>query len=323
MPLQITAVLAGFALLIWGADRFVIGAAATAHRLGVSALLIGLTVVGFGTSAPEIMVSISAAIGGATELAVGNALGSNIANVGLILGITALIKPLVVRSQTLRREFPMLLAITLLALLPFLDSYLSRMEGFALISGLVLMLYWLVILETNSSGSDELEAEIEAEIRHDLTLRKALILLTIGLIVLLTGSQLLVWGATGIAKSLGISDLVIGLTIVAVGTSLPELAASIAAVFKDEHDLAIGNVIGSNMYNLLAVMGVAGAIHPTELSDSVLQRDFLVMIGFTVALFAMAYGWRNGGQRINRLEGIALLVAFVVYQVSILYGEFV
>ncbi len=323
MPLQITAVLAGFALLVWGADRFVIGAAATAHRLGVSALLIGLTVVGFGTSAPEIMVSISAALKGATELAVGNALGSNIANVGLILGVTALIKPLVVRSETLRREFPMLLAITLLALLPFLDSYLSRIEGLLLISGLILMLYWLVKLETNSSGRDELEAEIEAEIRHDLTLRKALAVLMVGLIVLLTGSQLLVWGATGIAKSLGISDLVIGLTIVAVGTSLPELAASIAAVFKEEHDLALGNVIGSNMYNLLAVMGVAGAINPAQLSEHVLERDFLIMIGFTVALFAMSYGWRSGGQRINRLEGAALLAAFVVYQVYIVYGEFV
>lgn len=323
MPLLITAVLTGFALLVWGADRFVIGAAATAHRLGVSALLIGLTVVGFGTSAPEIMVSIMAAAKGATELAVGNALGSNIANIGLILGFTALIKPLVVRSQTLRREFPMLLAITLLALLPFLDSYMSRLEGLALVGGLVLMLYWLIRLETSSSGRDELEAEIEAEIRRDLTLKKALGILFIGLIVLLTGSQLLVWGATGLARALGISDLVIGLTIVAIGTSLPELAASIAAVFKDEHDLALGNVIGSNMYNLLAVMGIAGAITPAELSESVLQRDFLVMIGLTVALFAMAYGWRAGGQRINRLEGVALLVAFVVYQVTIVYGEFV
>lgn len=318
---MITAVLAGFALLIWGADRFVIGAAATAHRLGVSALLIGLTVVGFGTSAPEIMVSISAAASGAPELAAGNALGSNIANIGLILGMTALIMPLTVRSQTLRRELPMLLAITLLALLPFLDSYLSRFEGFALVGGLVLMLFWLVHLETTSSGNDELTAEADAEIRHDLTLSRALAILLLGLVVLLTGSQLLVWGATGIAKALGISDLVIGLTVVAIGTSLPELAASIAAVFKNEHDLAIGNVIGSNMYNLLAVLGAAGIVQPTALDSNVLERDFPVMIGLTVLLFAMAYGWRKEGQRINRLEGVALLAIFVVYQTYIIYGE--
>lgn len=321
MPLMITAVLAGFALLIWGADRFVIGAAASAHRLGVSALLIGLTVVGFGTSAPEIMVSISAAAKGAPELAAGNALGSNIANIGLILGMTALLMPLTVRSQTLRRELPMLLAITLLALLPFLDSYLSRFEGFALVGGLVLMLFWLVHLETTSGPNDELVAEADAEIRHDLTLRRAVAILLLGLVVLLTGSQLLVWGATGIAKSLGISDLVIGLTVVAIGTSLPELAASIAAVFKNEHDLAIGNVIGSNMYNLLAVMGAAGIVQPTALDSSVLERDFPVMIGLTVLLFAMSYGWRKGGQRINRSEGVALLLIFVVYQVYIIYGE--
>ncbi|MEM7083528.1 MAG: calcium/sodium antiporter [Pseudomonadota bacterium] len=321
MPLLITALLAGFALLIWGADRFVIGSAATAHRLGVSSLLIGLTVVGFGTSAPEIIVSISAAARGAPQLAVGNALGSNIANIGLILGVTALITPLVVRSQTLRRELPMLLAITLLALLPFLDSYLSRLEGVGLFGGLVLMLYWLVRLETTSSSADELSAEADAEIRHDLSLMQAVGILMLGLLVLLTGSQLLVWGATGLAKTLGISDLVIGLTVVAIGTSLPELAASIAAVFKQEHDLAIGNVIGSNMYNLLAVMGLAGLVRPTELSNHVLERDFPVMIGLTVLLFAMSYGWRQGGQRINRAEGAALLLIFVVYQVYIVYGE--
>lgn len=320
---MITAILAGFALLIWGADRFVIGAAATAYRLGVSSLLIGLTVVGFGTSAPEIMVSISAAAGGAPELAAGNALGSNIANIGLILGLTALIKPLLVRSQTLRRELPMLLAITLLALMPFLDSYLSRFEGIALVGGLVLMLFWLVHLETTSDGSDEMVAEADAEIRHDLTLKKAVFILFVGLIVLLVGSQLLVWGATGIAKTLGISDLVIGLTVVAIGTSLPELAASLAAVFKNEHDLAIGNVIGSNMYNLLAVLGIAGIIQPTALDTSVIERDFPVMVGLTVLLFAMAYGWREGGQRINRMEGAALLSIFVVYQTYIIYGEFV
>ncbi len=184
------------------------------------------------------------------------------------------------------------------------------------------MLYWLVKLETVSDVNDELEAEADAEIRHDLTLAAAVGILFVGLVVLLTGSQLLVWGATNIAKTLGISDLVVGLTVVAIGTSLPELAASVAAVYKNEHDLAIGNVIGSNMYNLLAVMGVAGLIQPTALDAAVLQRDFPVMIGLTVLLFAMSYGWRTGVKRIDRWEGLALLLIFVVYQVYIVYGEF-
>lgn len=320
LPL-IGAVIVGFGLLIWGADRFVMGAAATAHRLGVSALLIGLTVVGLGTSAPEMMVSISAALKGSPQLAVGNALGSNIANIGLILGITALVAPLTVRSQTLRRELPMLLAITLLAVIPFLNSYLGRLEGFALLAGLILMMAWLVRIEATSGSGDPMQSELEAEIPIDIPLQKALLILLLGLIVLLVGAQLLVFGATGIARAVGVSELVIGLTVVAIGTSLPELAASISAATKGEHDLAIGNVIGSNMYNLLAVTGLAGAIHPTRLSPEVLHRDYLIMIGLTVSLFLMAYSMRKDAGRINRFEGAALLLAFVVYQVFIVSGE--
>lgn len=318
MLIYIAALTAGVALLVWGADRFVIGAAATAHNLGVSHLLIGLTVVGFGTSAPEILVSFNAAVGGNPNLAIGNALGSNISNIALILGLTALIQPLRIRSQTLNRELPVLLAVTLLTVLPFLDGRLSRAEGIALLLGLGLMMYWLVRVEVLSRASDPMVAELEAEIRSDMTMLAAVGMLLLGLVTLVVSSKMLVWAAINIAAALGVSDLVIGLTIVAVGTSLPELAASIAAALKNEHDLAIGNVIGSNMWNLLAVLGVAGAIAPTDFAREVLTRDFLVMIGLTIALFAMAYNIGGEGS-IKRSEGAALLLAFVSYMGFIIY----
>ena len=312
MWIDIVAVLGGFALLLWGADRFVIGAAATAHNLGVSHLLIGLTIVGFGTSAPEILVSVNASANGNSGLAIGNALGSNIANIALILGLTALVVPLAVRSQTLNREMPVLLAVTLLTLLPFLDGSLDRLEGFALIAGLGLMLYWLIKVEVSSRDSDPMLADLDAEIPVDMSMVKAIGWLLVGLAVLLAASWLLVWGAVRIAVALGVSDLIIGLTIVATGTSLPELAASMAAALKGEHDLAIGNVIGSNMYNLLAVLGVAGAISPGPFDPEVLSRDFPVMIGLTVVLFAMAYNVNDHGE-INRVEGAALFAVYIGY----------
>ncbi len=310
----------GFAFLVWGADRFVVGAAATAHNLGVSNLLIGLTVVGFGTSAPEILVSINAAATGNPQLAIGNAIGSNIANIGLILGITALIQPLRVRSQTLRREMPVMLAVTMLTLLPFLNQNLSRIEGFALLGGLGLMMYWLVHVELESGAGDPIIADLEAEIRSDLSTARAVGMLLIGLLVLLGAAKALVWAAIHIATALGVSELVIGLTVVAIGTSLPELAASVSAALKNEHDLAIGNVIGSNMYNLLAVIGVAGAISPTDFDRVVLTRDFLVLIGLTIALFAMAYNVGGEGS-VKRSEGAALLAAFIGYMGVVLVGE--
>lgn len=319
MLTSIAAIVVGLALLVWGADRFVVGAAATAHNLGVSHLLIGLTVVGFGTSAPEILVSINAATSGSPTLAIGNALGSNISNIALILGFTALVTPLRIRSQTLHREMPVLLAVTLLTLLPFLDNHFGRAEGFALLGGLGLMLYWLVRVELLSRAGDPIVAELEAEIRSDLSMRAALGLTMAGFVVLLISSRMLVWGAVDVASRLGVSDLVIGLTIVAIGTSLPELAASVAAARKNEHDLAIGNVIGSNMWNLLAVLGVAGAIAPTSFEREVLTRDFLVMIGLTIALFAMAYNIEGEGN-IKRSEGAALLLSFIAYMSYIVHG---
>ncbi|MFK8017595.1 MAG: calcium/sodium antiporter [Gammaproteobacteria bacterium] len=319
---SVAAVLAGFALLIWGAHLFVVGAAATAHDLGVSHLLIGVTIVGLGTSAPELLVSANAALRGVPDIAIGNALGSNIANVGLILGLTALIVPLTVQSQTLRREMPVLLAITLLTLLPFLDGYFSRMEGLALIAGLMLMLVWLIRAEVSNNPEPD-TAAFDDEIPSDMSLPKALAMTLAGLLILLGSSNMLVWGAQNIALALGVSELVIGLTVIAIGTSLPELAASLTAAMKNQHDIAIGNVIGSNMYNLLAVMGTAGALSPSRPDINVLQRDFPVMIGMTVVLFAMAYSLNDEkGGRIARLEGGALLIAFFGYQAYVIMGSF-
>lgn len=310
-------IITGFLLLVWGADRFVMGASATAQHLGVSPLLIGMTIVGFGTSAPEILVSANAALTGNPGLAVGNAIGSNIANIALILGITALVMPLTVRSITLRREIRMLLVVTFGATLPFIDSHLGRLDSVLLLMGLGLMMYWMVHISVGSRFSDPLVAELEAELPLDVTMPQALGWLTLGLLVLLAASRALVWAAVGIAEALGISDLVIGLTIVAIGTSLPELAASLTAAVRREHDIAIGNVIGSNMYNLLAVLGVAGVLAPLEIDRHVLVRDLPLMIALTLALFVMSLDYHGRG-KITRLEGLALLVTFVSYQLFIL-----
>ncbi len=305
------AVLVGFGLLSAGADRFVTGAAATARDLGVSPLIIGLTIVGFGTSAPEMLVSAVAAWNGAPGLAIGNALGSNIANIGLVLGLSALIAPIAVHSDTLRREFPILFAAMVVCLLLFSDRLLSRFDGLLLLAGLGVILYWIVSLSTRSR-TDPLGVELEQEIPGFVPLSRAFLWLILGLAALLVGSRLLVWGGVNIAQALGVSELVIGLTIVAIGTSLPELATSIASAIKEEHDIAIGNVLGSNMFNLLGVVGIAGAIHPAVLDEHVLSRDFAVMTALTIVLFAMAYGFKGPGH-INRVEGGLLTLFYIAY----------
>lgn len=318
MPwLAALAVLAGFALLVWGADRFVAGAAAVARNLGVSPLIIGLTVVGVGTSAPEILISAVAALAGSPDLGVGNALGSNITNVALVLGATGLIVPLTVRSETLRREFPLLLVVMLLALGLLLDGYLGRLDGLLLVSGMGLIIYWMAVLALRQRAAaageaDPLEVEYREELPPAMPTGKALFWVAAGLIVLLGSSRLLVWGAVDIARWLEVPDLVIGLTIVALGTSLPELAASLTGAFKGEHDIAIGNVLGSNMFNLLAVLGMPGVIHPAPLQADVLSRDYPMMIGLSLVLFAMAYGFRQPGC-IGRVKGGTLLLAYFGY----------
>jgi len=314
--LSVMAIIAGFGLLVWGAERFVHGAAAIANNLGVSPLIIGLTVVGIGTSAPEILISIVAAAQGNPSLAVGNALGSNIANIALVLGITAIVMPLTVKSETLRREYPIMFIVMLVALMLVIDNHLGRMDGLILILGLFAMLYWM-IQQGKKHKRDPLEKEFEQEI-PEISTQKALIWFAIGLVLLIISSRGLVWGSVNIAKEAGISDLVIGLTIVAIGTSLPELAASIVSALKKEPDIAIGNIIGSNMFNMLVVFGIPGLMSPHTLDTSVLERDFPFMIGLSIALFVMAYGFKGEG-RINRYEGSLLLGGYVTYMIVLYY----
>jgi cation:H+ antiporter len=306
------AVIGGFALLVWSAERFVHGAAALARNLGVSPLVIGMTIMGFGTSAPEMLVSALAATSGNPNLGVGNALGSNIANIGLVLGATALVMPLAVASRILRREYPVLLLVTLLAGALIVDGNLSRVDGAVLLSGAVVLTLWLIWVGKHPRNTDPLQVEFETEIPSGIRTGNALSWTLVGLVILVLSAKLLVWGAVNIAHELGVSDLVIGLTIVAVGTSLPELAASMMSAFKGEDDMAVGNVIGSNMLNTLAVLALPGLLQPGELEAAVIQRDFPVVVAFTLALFFMAYGFKGQG-RINRLEGALLLAAFAGY----------
>ncbi|MEJ1374582.1 MAG: calcium/sodium antiporter, partial [Candidatus Sedimenticola sp. (ex Thyasira tokunagai)] len=321
MLLDIAAIIAGFALLVWGAERFVTGASVIARNLGISPMVIGLTIVGLGTSAPEILVSAMAAYQGNPGLAIGNAVGSNIANIGLILGITAVIVPLNVNSNTLKREYPILLAVSLTTLILMLDGQLGRLDGMILLIGLVAILFGMVhIAMRERNNGDPLKAEFEAEMPDEMSTGKALLYFVIGLSLLLVSSKILVWGAVNIATALGISDLVIGLTIVALGTSLPELAASIVSALKKEHDIAIGNVIGSNMYNLLAVLSVPSLIAPGAFDPMALSRDMPVMLALTLAMFVMAYGFRGPG-RINRFEGALLVLVFIGYQAVLFLGN--
>ena len=309
---DVGAIVAGLTFLIWGADRFVHGASASARNLGIAPLLIGLTVVAFATSAPEILVSIVAALQGEPGLAFGNAIGSNIVNIGLVLGVTAIVRPIPLKSATLRREMPALLAVSLLTVSLFLDTRLSRPDGIVMLTGLIIVMIWLARLGIRSSATDPIKMDFEAEIPDNVSMIAALTWLTIGLCALLIGAQWLVSGAIGVAQTLGVSEIVIGITIVAFGTSLPELAVSLMSVLKGEYGLAIGNIVGSNIFNLLAVIGVAATIHPAAVAPSVLSLHIFVMVAFTLVLFAMTYDY-DGKAMLSRLEGIALLVAYIAY----------
>jgi cation:H+ antiporter len=321
MWIELLAIAGGFLLLAWSADRFVAGASAIALILDISPLIIGLTIVSIGTSAPEIIVSAIAAWQGNSGLAVGNAVGSNIFNTGLILGVTALIVPLNVHSSIIRRELPVLLLVMGFSWLLLLDGMLGRMDGVLLLAGMVAMLGWITWLGLKTQATpDPMVKEFAVEMPKGIGLGRALLLLTTGAVVLLASSRLLVWGAVSVAHGLGVSDLVIGLTIVALGTSLPELAASVTSAIRGEHDIAIGNVIGSNIFNLLAVIGLPGLIHPIGIDSIFLSRDYPVMLGLTLMLYAMASGIRRPG-RLNRAEGALLVLAFVGYQTLLYFTE--
>ncbi|MBY5960756.1 calcium/sodium antiporter [Marinobacter nauticus] len=315
------AILAGLALLVWSADRFVEGSAATAGHFGMPPLLIGMVVVGFGTSAPEMVVSALAASQGNPGLALGNAYGSNITNIGLILGITAVIAPIAVHSQVMRKELPILALVTLAAAWLLFDGELSRLDAAGLLVLFALVLGWSIwsgMRKTDDVFATEMDAELAT---HPMPIRNAMLWLVVGLVLLIISSRILVWGAVDLATRFGVSDLMIGLTIVAIGTSLPELASSIIAARKGEHDLALGNILGSNLFNTLAVVGIAGSIAPMAVANEVLIRDIPVMVGLTLALFVLGYGFRGPG-RINRVEGVGLLAIFVGYTAYLLSTTF-
>ncbi|MEZ5529767.1 MAG: calcium/sodium antiporter [Porticoccaceae bacterium] len=312
MLISLLAIIAGLAILVWSADQFVDGAAGTANHFGMPPLLIGMVIVGFGTSAPEMVVSALAASQGNPGIALGNAYGSNITNIALILGLTALISPIAVHSQILRKELPILILLTGLSAALLWDNQVSRGDAWVLLAVFAGLMGW-TIWQGIRNKTDVLGEEVEEELStQTMPLNRALLRLLIGLALLVASSRLLVWGAVEIAQGLGVSDLVIGLTIIAVGTSLPELASSLAATRKGEHDIAIGNVLGSNIFNTLAVVGIAGAIHPMAVGPEVLTRDIAVMTVLTLSLFVFCYGFRGPG-RINRLEGGILLACYIGY----------
>lgn len=312
MLIALIQIIGGFILLVWSADRLVVGASATGSNLGIPPLIVGLTVVGFGTSAPEMVVSAIASLNGNPGLAVGNAIGSNITNIGLILGITAIVYPLTVDSGVLRKEFPVLIFIMLLTSALMLDGVLSQLDGYILLVGMVALVLTMVMLGLKRGESDPMLKEYEAEIPRNMPMPIALAWLAVGLVLLPVSSGFLVEGAITIAHTYGISDTVIGLTIIAFGTSLPELAACVSSAIKNEDDIAIGNIIGSNMFNLLGVLGIGAAIGSIELEAMVMQRDVIAMYVFTLVLLGMTWRLRGPGY-ISRTTGAILLLMFVAF----------
>ena len=308
----------GLIFLVWSADKLVYGSAALARNFGISPLVIGMTILAMGSSAPEMMVSATAALDGKTDTAVGNVIGSNIANIALILGITAMIKPLSISSPVLRRELPLMIGVTLIAGAILWDNHLGFYEGVLLLGLFVIfILAMLRISRKEQPNGDVLLEEQEQDVPEGVDNKIALMWVVIGLIILPIAADTLVDSSVVIAKYFGMSDLVIGLTIIAIGTSLPELAASIASIFKGEDDMAVGNIIGSNVFNILAVMGIPGLLNPSVLSPLAMGRDFYVMLAVSVLLMLMALGKRR---RINRVEGGILLSCFIAYQAYLFYN---
>lgn len=314
MLLFLTAMIIGFILLVWSADKFVDGASVTAKHLGMPSLLIGIIIVGFGTSAPEMVVSAMASWEGNPSIALGNALGSNIVNIALILGVTAIIAPIRVDSKVVKKEVPLLLIIILLIGYFLIDNALTFIEGIVLLVGFFFLVGWSVfsaLKEKKDNFANQIEEELKISI---MSLKMGIVWLIIGLITLIGSSKILVWGAVGIATEFGVSDLIIGLTIIALGTSLPELATSVMAIKKGEDDIAIGNVVGSNMFNILAVIGIATVINPmNSISPEILTRDWVVMLLLTLALFAMVYSASGKMKSVTRAQGIFFLLCYVGY----------
>ena len=313
MLIAIAAVLIGLILLIWSADRFVDGASATASHLGMSPLLIGLTIVAFGTSAPEMLVSTMAALDDAPGLAIGNAIGSNIANIALVLGATALVSPLPIKGNLVRVELPILTLATMGAGIVLLDYYLDAVDGGLLLLGLVVCLYLFKRYQQDySQAASQDHLQDKEKPLAKMSLKVGIVWLLVGLVLLALGSRILVGGAVYIATSLGVSEMIIGLTIIAIGTSLPELAASIMSARKGQHGIALGNVIGSNIFNLLGVMAIPALISPVVIEADALWRDYGLMLMLTLFILALGFKARRGGH-ISRPIGGLLLLIYVMY----------
>ncbi len=316
MLIAAAAILVGFIILIWSADLFVAGAASIAENVGLSPVIIGLTIVSLGTSAPEILVSITATLAGAGKLAIGNAIGSNIANVGLVLGATVMVAPLYIHPSCMKVEMPTLLAVTLGAGLLLVDGNLSQLDGCLMLAALAFI---LIQMMRTQSKDEILQEEAGEEPLPHLDPLRAWVTFFMGLLLLVGSSRLLVWGATEVAEMLGVSELIIGLTIVAIGTSLPELAATVASALRGHTEIAVGNVIGSNLFNLLAVMAIPGLLSPMDLSPQVLERDYAAMTIATVILAMAIYFGRMrraappGHSYVGRSVGALLLLFYALY----------
>lgn len=307
----------GLIAISLAADKFVVGASSLSKIFGLSPLLVGLTVVAIGTSAPEIFVAIASAYKDNVSLAVGNVLGSNIANISLVLGLCATIKPIKVQSNLLKKEYPILFATTLAMWIMLRDNHLGQIDGIVLFAGLFLLLAWFIKIGLQANPLDELKIGPEAHSTKTLSLQKTIIFILIGIIALPISSSIIVENASFIARHLGVSDLMIGLTIVAIGTSLPEIVTAVSATLKNEHDLVIGNIIGSNLFNILAVLPFPALMKPSSFSTTI-QQDLLMVCITTVALFILAFRIK-GYRTITRLEGSSLLLGYFFYITYLIY----
>lgn len=312
--------LIGLALLVWSSDIFIDGAASFSKHMDISPLVIGVVVLGFGTSMPEVVVATLASLDDSPGLAIGNAIGSNIANIGLVLGITAIIAPIVVKSSILKRELPLLLFISFAAYALVLDKHLGFMDGVILAIALVVVMIWMIKANKSMDTSDPMVDETlqELEDHPELTLKKSIVFLLGGLVILMISAKMMVWGAEEIAIAFNVPEVIIGLTIIAIGTSLPELAAAIAAARKNEADLMIGNIVGSNLFNILAVLAVPALLAPSVLDNEILNQDLPVMLAFTIAMLLLALPLL-GKASINRAKGILLTACFVSYLVMLYF----
>jgi cation:H+ antiporter len=314
MLLPLLAIVTGLVVLVWSADRFVDGAASAADHFGIPPLLIGVVIIGFGTSAPELVVSALASLEGNPGIALGNAYGSNITNIALILGITALVAPVTVDSQALRHTLPLLTLVSLFAAALLLDNYLSQADAVGLVLVFALLMGWTIFQGMRDKSNEIVSKDLQDDLlAHPMPLKFALIWLVIGLVLLIASSRLLVWGAVVVAQNLGVSDLIIGLTIIAVGTSLPELASSVVSARKGQHDMVMGNILGSNVFNTLAVVGIAGAVHPMNVASEVLTRDITVMLLLTLSLFVLGYAKKGQSGLLTRGKGLFLLAMYLCY----------